>query len=318
MPHLHRAVARPSRLPRRLGSLAAAAVLTGCAHLAGPPGWNAVVLETASLTDPLAWRAGEGLPDRTVVLAGQLVVHADFPLAGQHRLIRDLETLRTDVSQTLSLPVSDEPVHLYLFGEPRRYDEFAARRFPNFPVRRAFFVETDTTLSVFAPWQDRIAEDLRHETAHGYLHAVVPTIPLWLDEGIAEYFELPRGEQGVHREHVAHLSARLLEGTWQMDLARLEPLTSPGEMSQDHYAEAWCWVHWLLHSTPARRRLLQDYLTDLRRDGATAPLAARLTHVEGSPLVCAAAVRRHLETLADREGSDTSATPPQRDPADGP
>ncbi len=238
------------------------------------------------------------LPDRAEVVAGQLVIHADFPLAEQHRMVRDLETLRTDVSQKLGLPISDEPVHLYLFENMERYDAFAARHFPNFPARRAFFVETDTTLSVFAPWQDRIAEDLRHETTHGYVHAVVPTVPLWLDEGIAEYFELPRGADGEHADHIAHLSGRLLEGTWRIDLARLESLRSAGELSQDHYAESWCWVHWLLHSTPARREIFQEYLADLRRDGQTAPLSARLLQLEGSAVACDAAVRSHLEKLA--------------------
>lgn len=260
----------------------AAGLLAGCAHLAISP-----LMEDDA-----------DLPDRSEIVAGQLVIHADFPIAGQHRLVRDLETLRADVSQELGLPVSDEPVQLYLFQNTARYDAFAAKHFPNFPVRRAFFVETDTTLSVFAPWQDRIAEDLRHETTHGYVHAVVPTVPLWLDEGIAEYFELPRGDQGAHRDHIAHLSGRLLEGTWRIDMARLESLQSAGELSQDHYAESWCWVHWLLHTTPARRRLLEEYLADLRRDGQTAPLSVRLTHLEGSPAACAASVREHLERLA--------------------
>lgn len=254
----------------------------GCAHLA-----------ISAVGGP-----GADLPDRSEVVAGQLVIHADFPIAGQHRLVRDLETLRTDVSQELGLPVSDEPVQLYLFQDTARYDAFAAKHFPGFPVRRAFFVETDTTLSVFAPWQDRIAEDLRHETTHGYIHAVVPTVPLWLDEGIAEYFELPRGEQGVHRDHIAHLSGRLLEGTWRIDMARLESLQSAGDLSQDHYAESWCWVHWLLRTTPARRKLLEEYLDDLRRDGQTAPLSVRLVRLEGSAAACATSVREHLESLA--------------------
>jgi len=270
------------RLPVSLFALVAASLLGGCAHLA----INAVGSTSGDL------------PDRSEVVAGQLVIHADFPIAGQHRLVRDLETLRTDVSQELGLPVSDEPVHLYLFEDTARYDAFTAKHFPNFPVRRAFFVETYTTLSVFAPWQDRIAEDLRHETTHGYVHAVVPTVPLWLDEGIAEYFELPRGEQGAHRDHIAHLNGRLLEGTWRIDMARLESLTSPGELSQDHYAEAWCWVHWLLRTTPARRKLLEEYLDDLRRDGQTAPLSVRLVRLEGSAGTCAASVREHLESLA--------------------
>lgn len=242
--------------------------------------------------------ASGDLPTRNEVVAGQLVIHADFPLAEQHRMIRELESMRTDVSQDLGLPISDEPVHLFLFENAGRYETFVARQFPGFPARRAFFVETDTTLSVYAAWQDRIAEDLRHETTHGYVHAVVPTVPLWLDEGIAEYFERPRSESGMHGEHVAHLCGRLLEGTWQPNLDALEALAGPGDMSQDHYAEAWCWVHWMLHTTPERRAILQDYLADLRRDGKTAPLPLRLVRTEGSMTACSAAVKAHVEALA--------------------
>ena len=72
---------------------------------------------------------------------------------------------------------------------------------------------------------------------------------------------------------------------------------SAGELSQDHYAEAWCWTHWLLNTTPQRRRLLQDYLTDVRRDGQTAPLYARLRHTEGLGTDFAATLRAHLESL---------------------
>jgi len=272
-----------------------ACAAVGCAHLAAAPNWNAARLPQMA---PLPWAPADELPSRSQLIAGQLVIHTDFPLAEHHRLVRELESLRADVSQQLGLPISDEPVHLYLFEDKRRYEDFAARHFPGFPARRAFFVETDTTLSVFAVWQDRIAEDLRHETTHGYVHAVVPAIPLWLDEGVAEFFELPRSEQGVHAAHVAHLSGRLLEGTWRPDLDRMEALASAGELSQDHYAEAWCWTHWLLRTTPQRRRLLQDYLADVRRDGQTAPLSARLRYAEGSGTDLSAIVRAHLETLA--------------------
>ena len=184
----------------------------------------------------------------------------------------------------------------YLWNKAR-YDAFAARQFPGFPMRRAFFVETDTTLSVFAAWQDRIAEDLRHETTHGYVHAVVPTIPLWLDEGVAEFFDLPRSEQGVQAAHVAYLSGRLLEGTWRPDIDRMEALASAGDLSQDHYAEAWCWTHWMLHTTLQRCRLLQDYLADVRRASQTAPLSARLRHAEGLGTDLSATLRSHVETL---------------------
>ena len=248
------------------------------------------------------WVDSGDLPRGTDLQVGQLVIHADFPLGGHHRLVRELDALRGDVSQTLGTPISDEPVHLYLFESPERFSAFVGRRFPAFPTRRAFFVETDTTLAVFAAWQDRIAEDLRHETTHGYVHAVVPAVPLWLDEGIAEFFELPRSDAGLHRQHVAHLVGRLVEGTWQPDLDRLEQITDATLLSQDEYAEAWCWVHWMLCTTPERREMLQDFLTDLRRHGTTAPLSARLRHATGSRGSPASDVRRHLEELGRTTG----------------
>lgn len=270
-----------------------ATAIAGCAHLishSGLPGGMAASMMGSG--------ADSGLPTRSEVAAGQLVIHADFQIAGQHRLVRELDTLRVDVSQELGLPISDEPVHLYLFDSTARYDAFVARQYPTFPARRAFFVETDTTLSVFAVWQERVAEDLRHETTHGYVHAVVPAVPLWLDEGIAEFFETPRNERGLHHGHVAHLAGRLLEGTWRPDLERLDALGSPGEMSQDHYAEAWCWVHWLLRTTPERRELLQNYLVAIRRDPDTPPLSTVLRHELGSPGDASADVKEHLSRLA--------------------
>ncbi len=270
-------------------------VATGCAHVVG---LDALARSSAPAIGLGSWTRDRSLPDRTELAVGQLVIHADFPLAGQHRLVRELDDLRAEVSQRLGLPVSDEPVHLYLFEDADRYTAFAARQFPGFPARRAFFVETDTTLAVFAAWQDRVAEDLRHETTHGYVHSVAPAVPLWLDEGLAEFFELPRHEAGVHRAHVAHLAGRTLEGTWRPDLARLESLASAGELSQDHYAEAWCWVHWLLCTTPERRRLLQDYLADVRRDGKTPPLSARLIRAPDTPPDLAATLTTHLSSLA--------------------
>jgi hypothetical protein len=243
--------------------------------------------------------AAADLPKRTERRVGQLQIHADFPLAGQHRLIRELDNLRVTISQQLDLPVSDEPIHLYLFADLKDYQRFVQRHFPQFPTRRACFVETDTTLAVFAAWQERIAEDLRHETTHGYLHAVVPGLPLWLDEGLAEFFELPEAAAGLHDRHAAQLAGRLLEGTWQPQLERLESLEDAAAMSQDHYAEAWCWVHWLLQTTPERRRLLERYLSDLRHDPATAPLSVRLREAEGPPTVTTAAVRSHVEQIGE-------------------
>jgi hypothetical protein len=197
-------------------------------------------------------------------------------------LVRELRAERDDIYTTLGLRASDEKIFVHLFHDADTYHEQLARNFPMVPNRRAYFVETDTRLHVYAHWSDRVAEDLRHEVAHGYLHASVPAIPLWIDEGLAEYFEVPRGQGGLNRPHLLLLSDLIEHNGWQPNLKRLESLASAGDMQQEHYAEAWAWVYFLLNSTPERRELVTEYLRELRDEGRAAPLSERLAsrHIE--------------------------------------
>ena len=105
--------------------------------------------------------------------------------------------------------------------------------------------------------------------SHGYLHSVVPSIPLWLDEGLAECSEVPRARNGMNTSHYALLTKKLREG-WRPDLARLESLSSAAEMTQLEYAESWAWAHFLLKTTPQRRWLLAVVLGVLAAAGAGA------------------------------------------------
>jgi len=223
------------------------------------------------------------LPGQYSLVREQLRIYSDFPLAAHHRLIEELCARRLDVQRRLALPVSDEPVYVYLFESADRFRAFMRLHHPAFPNRRAFFVETDTRLMVYAHWGDRVAEDLRHEATHAYLHAVVPSLPLWLDEGLAEYFEVPRGAQGVNRPHLHRLLVRLEKRTWEPDLKRMEELSGALELSQDDYAEAWAWVHFLLHSRPENAALLRAYLAELHREGSAQPLSARFDELSLEP-----------------------------------
>jgi hypothetical protein len=205
------------------------------------------------------WSSGPVLPSRNEMRLDQLVIASDAPLPAQHRLLDELRAQRNIVSQKLGLRTSVEPIHVYLFPSAEKLDSYLRVHYPALPKRRAFFVESDTRLSVFAYWGDRVAEDLRHEVAHGYLHAVVPNLPLWLDEGLAEYFEVARGQSGVNRAHLELLAG---EGAapWRPDLTRLELLGETAEMTQAEYAQSWAWVHFLLESSPERREILRGYL----------------------------------------------------------
>ncbi len=215
-------------------------------------------------------------PGKHWLVREQLVIHSDFTMPVQHRLLEDLTARRFDLSRALGVPVSNEPIHIYLFDDADQFGQFIGQRYPDFPQRRAFFIETDTRLVVYAHWGDRVAEDLRHEVTHGYLHAMVPNMPLWLDEGFAEYSEGPRSQAGVNRAHLRRLLARLKQDSWQPDLQRLERLQSTFDMTQDDYAECWAWTHFLLHSHRENHELLRRFLAELRQEGRVEPLSVWL------------------------------------------
>lgn len=220
------------------------------------------------------------LPTQDTLVRDQLVIYSDFHLPRHHRLVEELVARRQDVANRLRLPVSDEPIHVYLFESADRYQQFMQSRYPDFPNRRAFFVETDTRLTVFAYWGDRVAEDLRHELTHGYLHTMVPHLPLWVDEGLAEFFEVPRGRNGLNQPHIDLLLAENQHATWHPDMTKLERIESAGTMTQSDYAESWAWMHFMLETTPARRNLLQNHLARLRMAGTASPLSSELRRIE--------------------------------------
>lgn len=239
----------------RIAGAAALALLLGCVPF-------------RSLTDEI--------PSQNTIVREQLIITSDFKLPQHHRLLEELVAQRYDLAVQLGLPTSDEPIHVYLFDEPKRFAALARERFGDLAPRRAFFVESDTRLTVYAQWGDRVAEDLRHEVAHGYLHAVVPNLPLWLDEGLAEYFEVPRGNDGLNRQHLDSLMQRAVHEGWRPNLVRLERLRSIGEMQQLDYAEAWAWIHWLLETTPQRAAILRGELHTLRQNGSAPALWTQL------------------------------------------
>jgi len=230
------------------------------------------------------------------LVRGQLVYHSDFRLPQRHRLIEELVAHRERLADLFNLPVSDEPIHVFLFENATRYREFTSTNFPQLPERRAFFVESDTRLSVFAYWGNHVAEDLRHEVTHGYIHAVVSEVPLWLDEGIAEYMEVPRSREGFHRQHTQLLFEHLNEHNWRPDLRRLEQLATLDQMSILDYAESWLWVHYLLTTDEHRSELVSNYLARLRMTGLAPPLSHELFLAD--PLH-EKAIISHLSRLVD-------------------
>lgn len=238
------------------------------------------------------------LPDEREMVRDQLVIRSDFHVPYNHRLIDELVARRTDIADRLSLPMSDEPINIFLFENASKFQAFMKETHPDFADRRAFFVKNDTELKIYAHWGSRVGEDLRHEATHGYLHSVVPNMALWMDEGLAEFFEVPRGKSGVNEQHVYMLSNRYRQSEWLPDLNRLESLSNPKDMTQSDYAESWLWMHYLLEKDQATRKLVQDHLARLRLSGNDSSFAQQV-----DSLIPDASVKviDHLRELAKQQ-----------------
>ena len=215
------------------------------------------------------------LPTRRALENEHLLVRSDVKLPKDHRLLRELDSLRDTIADTLNLPVQKKPVTIYLFSDEVRYAQYLQARYPLLPPRRAYFVGTSKELAVYTFWGEKIQEDLRHEYTHGVLHASLQDVPLWLDEGLAEYFEVAGRPAGLNREYATRLASDFARG-WRPNLERLESLEAVNDMQKADYQEAWAWIHFLLHHSDDSRDVLLGYLRELQSNGKPGPLSSRL------------------------------------------
>jgi hypothetical protein len=208
---------------------------------------------------------GVAAPGKCSVRVSQFVFLADFKLREDLPLFRELSDMRDQIHKDLKLPSSNSVVQVYLFEDKERYERYMHAKYPQLPSRRAFFVGGGKDLLVYTYWGDRIQQDLRHELTHALLHSVLVTVPMWLDEGLAEYYELPPRNKGVNAAHVDKLRHGV-DGPARLSLARLELLTDDDveKMHPAEYQESWAWVHLMLHSTPQAKAVLLQYLQYLR------------------------------------------------------
>jgi hypothetical protein len=213
---------------------------------------------------------------------------ADFELKRDLPLFTELAGLRDQVYKELELPTAETPVYVYLFDDRERYDAYMHANFPQLPNRRAFFIANPRVggedLLVFTSWgdRDRVRQDLRHELTHALLHSVLKDVPIWLDEGLAEYFELAPDREGVNETHLAYLRHSRTE-PFKPDLARVEGLKKVEQMTPAEYREAWAWVHLMLRGRPEAKPVLLAYLQQLRSNPTPGVLRPRLAQVLAAP-----------------------------------
>lgn len=282
-------------LPRTRAALwviAAAAIstLAGC-ELFRPERTTEPVARSTQSSEPapVASPPATSLPGKHATRRGCYVFYHDFELDKDDPLFASLEALPDQVYGELRLPPANTVIQVFLFDTQERYERymFAPKggRYRHLPSRRAYFITEPRAgggldeLKVFTWMGDHLRTDLRHELTHALLNAVLKGVPLWLDEGLAGYFELPPENEGVNPQHLETLH----RGPFQPDLARLESFDQVRQMEKPEYREAWAWVHFMLHGRPEARAALLHYLQELRASASPGPLLPHLRQALTDP-----------------------------------
>jgi hypothetical protein len=251
--------------------------------------------------EPLA-----GAPGKYNVRVSQFVFLSDAPLDPNQAIFKDLANLREQVYRDLRLPPSNTEIWVYLFEDKTRYEKYMHAKHPELPDRRAFFVAQARRLGgvedlmVYTYKGDRVHQDLRHELTHAMLHSALKNVPIWLDEGLAEYFEVPTAQQGFNPTHLDHLRKPGV----RFDLERLEKLELVNQMTPAEYRESWAWVHLMMRTSPQAKQALLSYLQDLRSNPNPGPLRPRLAPAFGS---LEGALQTHLAELERRVPRNATA-----------
>ncbi len=207
---------------------------------------------------------------------------AEFPLSALDGVFGELSRLEHELQRTLGLPPANDSVEVFLLADEASHRAMLAELYPRVPYRRALYVQREGRAAVYAFRHAELPIDLRHECTHALLHANLPSVPLWLDEGLAEYFEMPEALRAFGHPHLAAVRWNLRLGM-RRTVESLESAADLSDMGGVEYRFSWAWVHFMLHGPVAAHRALVQYVAELRRGDPSGRLARRLREAVPNP-----------------------------------
>lgn len=187
-------------------------------------------------------------------------LHAQFPT--DSRVIwHHLKSVSDELTATLNVKSSGDPIQILIFADQRGYLEHLMATIPLCRHKKAIFVRVGHVSRIYAYQTRSLNADLRHEMTHALLHQHLPFLPLWLDEGLAEYFEEDLNRGSSSRASNLRWKARV---GWRPSLKSLEAIPSVEKMDADDYRDSWAWACLLMNESPESRQLLVTFLERIR------------------------------------------------------
>lgn len=240
--------------------------------------WPMVVMLAVCLAPRLLWGQHE-MPEPSkwsnCCQYGSFAIYSTVAAAKLHPVALKLEQLPKQIATELGVGLSSEVVRVVVLQNVEEYEWYLSRHFPSVPKRRALFIQNRGQSLVITYFHSDWIEDARHECTHALLHQSGIQLPLWLDEGLAEYFETDHSVSWQHPIHGPAVRAQLRFGQIvqleELEELRLETLDAKG------YRDAWSVVAFLLNQGADGRSALQIYIGDLQKGTAAGFLSRRLS-----------------------------------------
>ena len=264
----------------RVAPLALCLILIAAASVAASP-WT-------RFKSTVSWRNGRGeaaaspwVEEREL---GPYLIRSEFPLRDVHELVQDLGDLQQDLEETLKLECQPQAIQIHLFNSKRSYNDYVKIRIPEGVNRQALYVPGTDAGRVYAYRQRDLEIDVRHETTHALLHTALPYVPIWIDEGLAEYFEIPASQRAKGHSHAKELRDAIRYQRWRPNLKRLEAKRKLMDMDGKDFRDAGGIVHFLLHGPPEAKQALAVYFEEIQSGAAETPLSEllqqRIPHID--------------------------------------
>jgi tetratricopeptide (TPR) repeat protein len=219
------------------------------------------------------------------------------------RILEDQRDLYVDMFGQVD---SDEPLRVFLFSGQAGYLAYAEDLLGDQP---------DGTAGLYSPilkqllvWNlpnhDEMRATIRHEGFHQYFDQRLPGAPLWLNEGLAEYFEFVEMKRGRPLPGIPAQQHVLSLLDWQTKWLDVAQLTTMGHgefygSTANTQAQSWALVHWLLTTGPEHSDRFWKYLEAIE-GGDSVESAASLILAGDSEKKLLAKLKKHVASLKQR------------------
>jgi tetratricopeptide (TPR) repeat protein len=168
------------------------------------------------------------------------------------------------------------PTLVYVFGSRSALQPFLPQRDGHPATLRGYF-HRDADGYAIAMSVDEHDEEASSIVFHEYAHLLLQrgrTLPIWLNEGLAEYFSTfaltARGRTAdIGRpvpRHVRLLRERFLPVTAVLSVSAQSELYDEGERRSVFYAEAWALTHYLITELPEGPAAIARYVAEPAAD----------------------------------------------------